>query len=146
MEIWKDIKGYEGMYQASNLGQIKSLKLKKEKILKQCKNEHGYLVVNLCKNGKWKTCRVHRLIADTFIPNPENKPCVNHINGQKDDNNIKNLEFCTYSENMFHAYKNNLNNAKTPTRRMSALINLAKGRKVRREKYECKSRNSFEAP
>ena len=109
-EIWKDIKGYEGSYQVSNLGSVKSLnrfdsaghKLK-GKILKACINFDGYHQVILC-NGRIKTFTSHRLIASAFIPNPENKPEVNHKKGIKLDNRASELEWCTRSENMQHAY------------------------------------------
>lgn len=109
-EIWKDIEGYKGSYQASNLGPIKSLdrfdsaghKLK-GKILKGYINPDGYRQVTLC-NGNIKTCVVHRIIALTFIPNPENKPYINHKKGIKIDNRVSELEWCTPSENNKHAY------------------------------------------
>lgn len=83
-KTWKDIKGYEGIYKASNLGEIKRLyKNGKEKILKLNLNQHGYLTVNLSKNRKMKFYRVNRLIAETFIENPDNKPYVNHKNRSK---------------------------------------------------------------
>lgn len=118
-EIWKDIKGYERLYQVSNLGRIKSLERKvisynrgrtyertyPEKILKQAKDKDGYVQVNLSKNGKGRTRKVHRLVAQAFISNFEEKPEVNHINGIRDDDRVDNLEWCTSSENNIHAYK-----------------------------------------
>lgn len=101
-EIFKDIKGYEGLYQVSNLGRVKSLNYnhsKKEKILKnsQCGD---YYTVQLYKNGKGKTRLVHCLVAETFIPNPNNYPCVNHKKElEKGNNSIENLEWCTYKYN-----------------------------------------------
>ena len=86
MEIWKDIIGYEGRYQVSNLGRVKSLNYNntnKEKILKPKKENNGYLRVNLSKNGKAKMYSVHRLVAIVYIPNPENKETVNHKNENK---------------------------------------------------------------
>lgn len=121
-EVWKDIKGYEGIYQASNLGRIKSLdRIKHTKgrygemqtkikgiILKSCANHDNYLEVVLSKNGKSKTRRVNRIIAETFIENPNNYKQVNHINGIKTDNRVDNLEWCNCKDNIHHALKNNL--------------------------------------
>ena len=111
-EIWKDIEGYEGYYQVSNLGRVKSLgfdKWHKGKVLKQSFDGKGnYLFVGLHKNGKTKQRNVHRLVAETFIPNPDNLPCVNHINEVKTDNRAINLEWCTieYNSNYGNAKKN----------------------------------------
>lgn len=102
-EIWRDIDGYEGFYQVSNLGNVRRLnKTKPPRILKQslCRL---YLRVDLCRDGKRKSCSVHRLVAETFIPNPDNKPEVNHIDGDKLNNRAENLEWCTSSENQLHA-------------------------------------------
>lgn len=110
-EIWKDITGYEGLYQVSNLGRVKSLNYrhtKEEKLLQLTLNKKGYLTVTLCKD-KSKTVQVHRLVASVFIPNVNNKPCINHLNGQKDDNRVENLEWCTHKENNIHAWENGLN-------------------------------------
>ena len=102
-EIWKEIKGYDGHYFVSDLGRIKSFKKNKAIILKACKNTDGYLHVRLSKDGKFKTFRVHRLVAIAFIKNNLKKETVNHINGIKDDNRLENLEWNTRSENMQHA-------------------------------------------
>ena len=113
-EIWKDINGYEGLYQISNLGRVKSLQkkvwtvrnnsysIRKEKILKLV-NRHGYYAVELFNNGIGKMKQVHRLIAIEFIPNVNNKKEINHINGIRNDNRIENLEWCTRSENAIHS-------------------------------------------
>jgi hypothetical protein len=109
-EIFKDIIGYEGVYQISNLGNVKRLYKKNPNgiILKQIDNGAGYLKVGLSKNNKEKKLYVHRLLAQYFIDNPNNYPCINHINGIKNDNRIENLEWCTYSDNNHHAIKTKL--------------------------------------
>ena len=112
-EIWKDIKNYEGLYIVSNLGNIKSfVRYKDGKILKPQKNKKGYLQILLYKNGKPSTKKVHRLVAETFLDNFYDKPQVNHIDGNKENNNVANLEMVTNSENQIHAYKNNLEKPK----------------------------------
>lgn len=109
MEKWLPIKGYENYYEVSNIGRVKSLNrviIKKngrrnsvkEKILKQNKHD-GYLYVSLTKNCKYKYLTVHRLVAEAFIPNSENKPTVDHINTVRTDNRVENLRWCSYKEN-----------------------------------------------
>ena len=102
MEVWKDIAGYEGLYQISNLGRVKSLrnnKMRKEKILKVKKNTTGYLYLSLYKNNVGKNYLLHRLVGEAFIENPNNYPCINHKDENKENNNINNLEWCTYLYN-----------------------------------------------
>lgn len=107
MEEWKDVVGYEGLYMVSSMGRIKSLgngnsrnkKWCKERLLKTGKNKDGYLQVCLWKDGVRKTCKVHRLVATAFIPNPQGLPEVNHISEIKTDNRAKNLEWCSHSYN-----------------------------------------------
>ena len=101
-EIWKDIVGYDGLYQVSNLGRVRSLI--SEKILKASDNGTGYFTVGLHKDGKSKMRTVHRLVAEAFVSNPNNLPQVNHIDGCKSNNQVDNLEFCDNSHNMKHAY------------------------------------------
>jgi hypothetical protein len=117
-EIWKDIPGYEGLYQVSSLGRVKSLgrnvmkwnhySFQPEKILRACTDNYGYLIVGLYKEKKLKSFKVHRLVAQAFIENPKNKDTVNHINGNKQDNSIENLEWATNAENKKHAFATGL--------------------------------------
>ena len=102
MEIWKDIEGCVG-YQVSNFGRVKSLKRGGERIMSLTPNHSGYLQVGLSCNNKVKKCRVHRLVAQAFIPNSLNKPQINHIDGDKLNNRADNLEWATASENIRHA-------------------------------------------
>lgn len=120
-EIWKDIPDFGGFYQISNFGRIKSKdrmfngRLFLGKIKKICEtskrknSKQGYLCTRMKDlNGKSHCLYIHRLVAETFIPNPENKPTVNHKDGNKHNNNVKNLEWCTFSENNKHAIENHL--------------------------------------
>lgn len=118
-EIWFNVKGYEGFYQISNLGRMRSvdryipIRFKNGKVLqrfypsqplKPFHDKDGYIIYDLIKDKKRTHVRFHRLLAEHFIPNPENKSEVNHINGIKDDNRLENLEWCTKSENAQHMY------------------------------------------
>ena len=98
-EIWKPIEGYEGLYEISNLGRLRN---SKGVIKKSQSNGNGYKKVFLYRGGKGKRFFVHRLVAKAFIPNPENKPCVNHIDESRDNNVASNLEWVTQSENAMH--------------------------------------------
>lgn len=109
-EIWIDVKDFIGLYQVSNRGRVRSLdkyvkcgygrvRLFPGRILRPAKDKGGYLQVTLCKEGKTTRCYIHRLVADAFLPNPENLPEVNHINEDKTDNCVENLEWCTRKYN-----------------------------------------------
>ena len=98
-EEWRDVVGYEGLYQVSSEGRIKSLKWNKERILKPITDHYGYQGVNLYAGGKRKMHKVHRLVCQSFHDNPDNKPQVNHINEIKTDNRASNLEWATAMEN-----------------------------------------------
>lgn len=113
-EVWKDIPEYEGLYQVSNLGRVKSLPkhYHQEMILKNKLTKDGYHETTLYKNNKSKCIRTHRLVAIAFIPNPNNKPQINHIDGNKLNNNVNNLEWCTNRENIDHSLKTGLQNHK----------------------------------
>lgn len=119
METWKDIEGYENVYQISSMGRVKRLETNllykgkyprkwKEKILKQNTTKAGYKKCHLSKDGKSKTPNVHRLVALSFVDNFFNLPCVNHLDGNKENNSTENLEWCSYKENTKHAIENGL--------------------------------------
>lgn len=100
IEIFKDIEGYEGIYQVSNLGNVKSLRFGKEKILKPVKDGKKYLCVILYKQGKHKQYKIHRLVAQAFIPNSQNLPQINHKDEDKTNNQVNNLEWCDCQYNI----------------------------------------------
>ena len=132
-EIWKDIKDYEGIYQVSNKGRVKSLgndRKRKEKILKPVKNGKGYLRVMLSKKGKIKGWLVHRLVGDAFITNPFNLPQINHINEIKEDNRVENLEYCDarYNTNFGTAIERR---AKTLSKTLTGVYNTKKSKPVK---------------
>lgn len=114
-EEWKDIKGFEGLYRISNYGRVKSLKRTKrvfnknidvpEIIRKNGYDMDGYQILPLNKNSKKYTKKIHRLVAETFIPNLENKPCINHLDCNRNNNKVDNLEWCTQKENNLYTYK-----------------------------------------
>ena len=118
MEQWRDIPGYEGLYQISNIGRVKSRK----KIKSLRTDKRGYLTVWLCKDSSQKNYKVHRLVAIAFIPNPESKKTVNHIDGDKQNNSVSNLEWATHSETIIHANQTGLRTV-TDAQRKAASIN-----------------------
>jgi hypothetical protein len=140
-EIWKNIKGYEGKYQVSSIGRVKSLQristfnnskgLKKEIIIKTW-NDEGYIRVKLSNNSVEKTYRVHRLVANEFLENPFNKSQVNHKNGIKTDNSVENLEWVTNSENSIHAFENNLRKSPLGSNHVNSKLNEQKVLEIRK--------------
>ncbi len=145
-EIWKDIDGYEGRYQISSIGRIRGLvntrgnPLSEPKILKPRIQRKGYLEVCLKIQQKRKMFKIHRLVAAAFLPNPMNKPQVNHINGIKTDNRAQNLEWATPSENMQHAFENGLNIPAWGETCPQSLLTNDDAEKIRNE-YKKYSRN-----
>ena len=146
-EIWKDIEGYEGLYQVSNMGRVKSLERTvwcglnggcyraiPERIIKPSKDNYGYLVVNLWEDGKMKTYKVHRLVATAFIPNPNNLPVINHKNEIKNDNKVDNLEWCSVLYNNTYNDKAKKTGKKLKGRKLSEEhIKKLRGRKLSEE-------------
>ena len=109
IEEWKDIKDYEGKFQVSSYGNVRNINYYGTgiiKIVNQRPNENGYMVVSLSKNKKTKPCKVHRLVAETFLPNPENLPEVNHKDENKTNNRVENLEWKTHRGNCNHGTRN----------------------------------------
>lgn len=106
-ETWKDAIGYEGLYEVSNTGKVR--RFNNKKILKQRTNKNGYYRIQLSKKSKLKNHGVSRLVAQAFIPNPNNLPQVNHKNGLKFDNNINNLEWVSIKDNIIHSFVTGLN-------------------------------------
>ena len=109
MEVFKTITGSEN-YEVSNFGRVRNKKT--GKILKGRKSDWGYIIVYLNQNGRRKNVKAHRMCAIEFIENPNNYPCVNHKDGNKENNHISNLEWCTYSQNNAHAYQTGLKTGK----------------------------------
>lgn len=125
-EKWKDIEGYEDIYEVSSKGRVKTKEGKttysdlhgkrtwKARVLKQKTDKDGYKRVTLWKNKRGKDFLVHRLVATAFLSNPESKPTVNHIDGNPSNNYLNNIEWATYRENLLHAFKNGLNKSPDP--------------------------------
>lgn len=140
---WKDIKGYEGSYRVGSTGLIysktrwslregKPYQKLTGKYIKPWRDTRGYVQVYLCKNGKTKPVGVHRLVAQAFIPNPENKKTVNHLNGDLKDNRVSNLEWATQKENNQHAYKTGLMNPSKGETHYKAKLTRSKALEIRR--------------
>jgi HNH endonuclease len=138
VEEWKDVVGYEGIYEVSNHGQVRTHKYKttytnrhgirhwKQRILKEKDKNNRDVRISLWKNGKGKDYLAHRLVAEAFIPNPDNKPTVNHIDGNPRNNYVENLEWATYRENNNHAFDNHLMTTAHPV----TLVNQVSGEKM----------------
>lgn len=149
-EIFIDISGYEGLYQVSNLGRIKRLDKiltindykknriynRKEKgaIIKPFLDNNGYLTVTLSKEGKCNSRKIHRLVAEMFISNPKKLPQVNHKDGNKYNNKVENLEWCSCKENILHAWKNGL----TTVNKNAKKIGKERNRKRKIKQYDIK--------
>lgn len=136
-EIWRCIKDYEDSYQISNFGRVKSFFDEKPRIIKANKVPEGYLRVRLYKNSVSKNHFIHRLVAQTFIPNIENKPQVNHINGIKTDNRVENLEWMTSEENINHAFKLGLSKAIKGSKNSSSKLTPDQIREIRQIYVKC---------
>lgn len=133
LEVWKPIAGYEGLYEVSEHGEVCSCEriTSDGKHLQRRKLKGGYFsneykFMCLRKDGENKNHLVHRLVAQAFIPNPENKPCINHKDGNKQNNKVENLEWCTYSENRKHAYDNGL----SPQRGFPRKVTIKQGEHI----------------
>jgi predicted XRE-type DNA-binding protein len=145
MKEWKDVIGFEGMYVVSNAGDVKGLNREiiqrnghpysvKEKILKGSVSQStGYRMVSISGNGSKRLRSVHRLVAESFIENPLNKPEVNHIDGNKLNNNVENLEWCTSAENQAHSYELGLQIAVFGEKHPNAKLNDSKVAQIRKE-------------
>ncbi len=144
-EIWRDVVGYEGKYQVSNFGRVKSFCRGRVNLMKLDVDNRGYLRVGLYKDGKQRNQLIHILVATAFIPNPENKPEVNHENGVKIDNRVENLAWVTSSENKQHAWKMGLIKAKRGCEHGRAKLTAEQVREIRRDCIPRNPQFSFQA-
>ena len=150
VEEWKDIKDYEGLYQVSNWGRVKSLnyrKTGKSKLMKLMKNKKGYLTVVFHKNGEYKRYLVHRLVAEHFIPNPDNLPFINHKDEDKKNNKVGNLEWCNNEYNSNYGTRNHrISSTNTNGKLSKTVLQFSKSGDLIREwvsMAEC-TRNGFQ--
>ena len=138
-EIWKDAKGYEGLYKISNHGEVWSEH--SQKLLKKVKDSTGYYATTLAKNKEYKRIRIHRLVAINFIDNPLEKPCVNHIDENKTNNHHSNLEWVTYKENMNHGTA--IERTKTKLSRSIVGVNINDGKLIEFSSLSEANRNGY---
>lgn len=148
-EIWKHVVDFEGFYEVSNYGNVRSVdsirmygdkkKKFKGKLLKQYSNKNGYKVVTLCVNKRYKKPLVHRLVAEAFLKNGENKKSVNHIDGVPSNNKVNNLEWCTALENNLHALETGLKKASIRENKVKIIEDYRKGMTIKgiSKKYGC---------
>lgn len=144
-EEWVEIKGYDSKYYVSNLGRVKSVKYRRPRILKPRLDNHGYYRVALVNGKRIKECKIHRLVAEAFIENPYNKPTVNHIDGNKRNNRVENLEWATSKEQMEHALATGLRSKKVSQSNDSkscrkSIIKSANHNKNNQEQYTTRER------
>lgn len=134
IEEWRDVNGYEGIYQVSNTGRVRSLNFNHKGIIRELKQSwdaRGYRLVGLTKNNRCATKRVHRLVAETFVPNPNGLPCVNHIDENKENNNATNLEWCDVVYN--NRYGNRTDKTSNPVVQIDLNGNVIKKYKSAKE-------------
>ncbi|MFP7224882.1 NUMOD4 domain-containing protein [Priestia filamentosa] len=142
-EVWKPVKGYEGMYEVSNKGNVKSVpreyinkvgarRTVKGQMLRFFKTKEGYVRISLGINQKQKNYLVHRLVAETFLDNPDGKNEVNHKDANKENNAVDNLEWCTRVDNIRHSFANNLVFRDKGTERYNSKLDENKVREMRR--------------
>lgn len=141
-EKFVPIKGYEELYEISNLGRVKQAGMH-GKIMKLQLKSTGYVNIKLCRPKNHKYYRVHRLVAENFIDNPENKPHVNHIDGNKENNSVNNLEWVTPLENIRHAHANGYYENIIGEKQWGAKLNEGKVREMRKRKEQGESAESL---
>ena len=129
-EVWKPVKGYEGLYEVSNQGEVKSLRT--NMILTPVRATVGYMKLSLCRNGEIKNRYIHRIVAQAFIPNPNNLPQVNHKDEDKTNNAVSNLEWCTPKHNMHYGEMGKLRWIKTSNALSKPVIQLKDGIEIAR--------------
>lgn len=132
-EIWRDIEGWEGLYQISNCGNVKSLHFNKERIMKQVSDTKGYKQVRFCNKSKTEMPLIHRLVAQAFIPNPDNKPEVNHHDNDKTNNHDWNLEWVTRAENIQYAVKTGTHFIARGSKNGTAIIDESTAKLIKQE-------------